>query len=301
MAGGDRLFGGSLPPPGYPVPAYDGADGVRARVEAPYRPLPAAAVESAVRLLALRPDDVFVDFGCGDGRLVAAATGRCRLAVGVELDPMLVVAARRRLRGSRGAWRILHEPLGWTPMCGATCGVLHLLPVADAFFLREIAPSAAAWVSTAHCRAALPGRPGCRGRGGGDARPGGTAVGVEVVEPAAVRLPRPWKGVTDDGQALSRRFAACRVWPVRSGDARVGCARPRTRALRTACASAPGFRLACETAWSGWPKSAASPAVRPWKKYWTAGFVASLLSSLPEPGAGPTWCTSGSTMTVTRR
>ena len=26
-------------------------------------------------------------------------------------------------------------------MCGATCGVLHLLPVADAFFLREIAPA----------------------------------------------------------------------------------------------------------------------------------------------------------------
>ena len=173
--GGTRLFGGSLPPPGYPVPVYDGADGARARVEAPYRPLPDAAVEPAVRLLALRADDVFVDFGCGDGRLVAAATGRCRLAVGVELDPMLVVAARRRLRGSPGAWRILHEPLGWTPMCGATCGVLHLLPVADAFFLREIAPS-------------LP--LGFRLLTVGRSFPGGRAVAAAVVgaPPPVVRL-----------------------------------------------------------------------------------------------------------------
>ena len=61
----------------------------------------------------------------------------------------------------------------------------------------------------------------------------------------------------------------------------------RTRARRIACASAPGFRLACEIASSGWPKSAASAAVRPWKKYWTAGFVASLPWSLPGPGGRP--------------
>ena len=121
------------------------------------------------------PTNVFVDFGCGDGRLVEAATGRCRLAIGVELDPILVVAARRRLRGSPGAWRILHEPLGWTPMCEATCGVLHLLPVADTFFLREIAPS-------------LP--LGFRLLTVGRSFPGGRAVAAAVVgaPPQVVRL-----------------------------------------------------------------------------------------------------------------
>jgi SAM-dependent methyltransferase len=49
------------------------------------------------------PDDVFVDFGCGDGRVLleAAEQYRFRRVVGVELVPDLAAAARRLLDQNR--------------------------------------------------------------------------------------------------------------------------------------------------------------------------------------------------------
>lgn len=42
---------------------------------APFVPTPSLGVSAALRLLAMSPEreDVFIDLGCGDGRLVAAA------------------------------------------------------------------------------------------------------------------------------------------------------------------------------------------------------------------------------------
>lgn len=54
-------------------------------------------------LLKLGPDDIFVDFGCGKGRVVFLAAGRnIKKAVGVEIEPYLVDCATANLRGAKG-------------------------------------------------------------------------------------------------------------------------------------------------------------------------------------------------------
>ena len=57
-----------------------------------------------------------------------ASTG-CRLT-GIEIDPVLAAAARRRLGPCRRA-DVLHEPVGWTPLTGATAVLVNLFPPAD--------------------------------------------------------------------------------------------------------------------------------------------------------------------------
>ena len=44
---------------------------------APFNPSHASVVETALRLLALGAHDTFYDLGCGDGRLLVAASERC--------------------------------------------------------------------------------------------------------------------------------------------------------------------------------------------------------------------------------
>ena len=108
---------------------------------APYRPLPAAVVAAVVGSLELSRRDRFVDFGSGDGRLLAAAAPRAAAAVGVELDPRLVAESRRllaaRFPGSvrDRTVRVLHEPIGWTVPTGMTAGVVNLLPFAGRYLV----------------------------------------------------------------------------------------------------------------------------------------------------------------------
>lgn len=62
----------------------------------------------------LQPDDVFVDIGCGKGRIVCcAARFKIRKAVGVDLDGALCRIARenaQRLRGRVADIEIIHAP-----------------------------------------------------------------------------------------------------------------------------------------------------------------------------------------------
>ena len=79
--------------------AWQGAHGPN--LLAPFVPTPAIVTEMALDMLQLTSDDVFVDLGCGDGRVVAAALRRgVRRSVGVELDATLVESARRRVRAA---------------------------------------------------------------------------------------------------------------------------------------------------------------------------------------------------------
>ena len=64
---------------------------------APYVPTPSLGVSAALRLLAMQSDHVFIDLGCGDGRLVAAAARECHTAIGIELDSVQAEAARLTL------------------------------------------------------------------------------------------------------------------------------------------------------------------------------------------------------------
>lgn len=65
---------------------------------APYVPTHKKTIEDALELLALKKGQTFYDLGCGDGRTLMAAAERGIKAVGYELNPLLVLAARWRTR-----------------------------------------------------------------------------------------------------------------------------------------------------------------------------------------------------------
>jgi len=78
----------------------------------PYSTVPYCMIMKILRQLALEPSDVFVDIGCGKGR-VLCCTSRFRIhqVVGVEIDKDLCTTAQRnaqRVRGRRSPVRITH-------------------------------------------------------------------------------------------------------------------------------------------------------------------------------------------------
>jgi len=63
--------------------------------DVPFVPTPQSVVEAMLKLAALGADDVLVDLGSGDGRIVITAAKQFGArAIGVELDPALVRASR---------------------------------------------------------------------------------------------------------------------------------------------------------------------------------------------------------------
>src|SRR5688500_5897046 len=52
--------------------------------------------ERGYELLKLKPDATVVDVGCGTGRAVAELAERGAKAIGVDLDPAMLTAARQR-------------------------------------------------------------------------------------------------------------------------------------------------------------------------------------------------------------
>ncbi len=72
---------------------------LRALAELPFLPSPESVVRAALDLAGLRPSELLVDLGCGDGRvLVIAARDYGAHAVGVELNPLLARLALREAR-----------------------------------------------------------------------------------------------------------------------------------------------------------------------------------------------------------
>lgn len=78
---------------------------------APYATAPYAALHAILAHLKLRPDDVFVDLGCGKGRVVCcAARLAVREVIGVDMSSDLLTIAQanvRRLRGKRSSTRLV--------------------------------------------------------------------------------------------------------------------------------------------------------------------------------------------------
>jgi SAM-dependent methyltransferase len=87
------------------------------RVDAPdANPYATFAYRSIFRIidaLRLQPEDVFIDIGCGKGRVVCcAARYKARKIIGIDIDPNLCDAARmnlRRLRGRRSLTEIINQ------------------------------------------------------------------------------------------------------------------------------------------------------------------------------------------------
>jgi len=72
-------------------------------IGAPYAPTRQRAIDAAFERLEIGADNVVVDLGAGDGKVLLAATSRGARAVGYELSPLMWFVARLRLVGrSRG-------------------------------------------------------------------------------------------------------------------------------------------------------------------------------------------------------
>jgi SAM-dependent methyltransferase len=84
-------------------PEHDHPDRVR------YVPSPWHVLPRALHYLRVSDRDVFVDFGCGKGRVVHQAARRpFRRVVGVEISPVLAETARRGLAARRHQHRCRH-------------------------------------------------------------------------------------------------------------------------------------------------------------------------------------------------
>ncbi len=73
---------------------------------APWLPTPKSAVATAMEAAGVRPGDVVVDIGAGDGRVLRAAAARGARAVGYELSPLFWVVAWLATRRCRHRARV---------------------------------------------------------------------------------------------------------------------------------------------------------------------------------------------------
>jgi precorrin-6B methylase 2 len=75
--------------------AWLGADTQVREPDVVYDPTPREVVDAMLELADLKPGDLLYDLGSGDGRIVIAAARRPGVrAVGIDIDPELVVRAR---------------------------------------------------------------------------------------------------------------------------------------------------------------------------------------------------------------
>jgi SAM-dependent methyltransferase len=65
---------------------------------APYLPTLAPQIESALKLANLKDDQIMLELGCGDGRVLIAAAKTGATVIGYELNPLLALIAWLRTR-----------------------------------------------------------------------------------------------------------------------------------------------------------------------------------------------------------
>ena len=99
---------------------------------APYVPTPASIVDEMLTLAGVGPNDVVVDLGSGDGRLVISAVTKyqARRGFGVDIDPALVKLANENAAKAGVADRVqfFERDLFATDVSAATVVTLYLLP-----------------------------------------------------------------------------------------------------------------------------------------------------------------------------
>lgn len=78
----------------------------------PYSTISYRTIMEILHSLSLKPSDVFVDFGCGKGRVLCCASRfRIREVIGIEIDKGLCAAAQRnaeKARGKKSSIRIIN-------------------------------------------------------------------------------------------------------------------------------------------------------------------------------------------------
>jgi precorrin-6B methylase 2 len=105
-----------------------------------YQPSRWLPMRWAFRKLRLGPDDVFVEFGCGKGRVVCeAARHPLARVIGVEVSPRLVEQARANVERGRGRFKcqdieiITADATGWAIPDDMTVAYLNYPFVGDTF------------------------------------------------------------------------------------------------------------------------------------------------------------------------
>ncbi|MEM0057978.1 MAG: class I SAM-dependent methyltransferase [Candidatus Bathyarchaeia archaeon] len=72
---------------------------LRRLLEFPYLPSPLGVIEAALNMVKVKPDSVFADLGCGDGRVLIKAAEKFGIyCVGFEINPILAALARRNIK-----------------------------------------------------------------------------------------------------------------------------------------------------------------------------------------------------------
>jgi 16S rRNA A1518/A1519 N6-dimethyltransferase RsmA/KsgA/DIM1 with predicted DNA glycosylase/AP lyase activity len=88
---------------------------------APFLPTLKKQIDEALDLLDLKPGETMLELGCGDGRVLMAATQRGLSVVGYELNPILVIVAKLRTWPNRRSVTIIwgdYWRLSWPPADG---------------------------------------------------------------------------------------------------------------------------------------------------------------------------------------
>lgn len=108
-------------------------------LDAPFVPSPKGRIERLFKLAELTADDVLVDLGCGDGRILHAAALQvgCR-CIGVELDQQLLSKAESEASalgvGGKCSW--LLQNCSSIELEDATVIVMYMLPSAMGMLTR---------------------------------------------------------------------------------------------------------------------------------------------------------------------
>lgn len=90
---------------------------------APYVPTLSKQASIAMDMVALEPGQTLLELGCGDGKILLAAAQRGWKAVGVELNPILVLVSRWRTRRYRKQVRVVWGNLWKTEKWPDTDGI----------------------------------------------------------------------------------------------------------------------------------------------------------------------------------
>lgn len=100
--------------------------------DVPYVPTPQEVVDAMLKLGNVNSQDVLLDLGSGDGRIVitAAKNYQVQRAVGIEIDPSLVAESRRNIQEAGVADRaqIVQQNLFDTDLSKYTVITMYLLP-----------------------------------------------------------------------------------------------------------------------------------------------------------------------------
>jgi SAM-dependent methyltransferase len=122
----------SEPEPAQQLPAeFNPADFVKARprLDAPYVVTDYEVVDAMLAMARVRPNDVVVDLGSGDGRiLIAAARSHGARGFGVDIDPIRIRESNANARAAGVAHRVSfrQQDLFRTPIRGADVLTLYL-------------------------------------------------------------------------------------------------------------------------------------------------------------------------------